>query len=232
MPDAVLRLTAESVRGYSAYETAVQHGFSGTEAEWLASLHGGSLTVNGVSAGPLGDIALAAENVPSGEETVQSRLDALSAGAAALSAGAEALEAALSGKLDATKLYNGPDCAQAGHALDARQGAAFSAALADKADAEALTALAARVNAKASVKALSLSLPAEGWSAGAQTVSASGVEAASLLIVTPAPADYVAYGAAAVRCSAQSPGALTFTCAETPETTLGVNVLILTAGGN
>ena len=27
-------------RGYSAYEIAVQHGYTGTEEEWLASLHG------------------------------------------------------------------------------------------------------------------------------------------------------------------------------------------------
>lgn len=33
-------LTNEILRGYSAYEIAVQHGFIGTEEEWLDSLHG------------------------------------------------------------------------------------------------------------------------------------------------------------------------------------------------
>ena len=31
----------DMIRGYSAYEIAVAHGFDGTEEEWLASLHGG-----------------------------------------------------------------------------------------------------------------------------------------------------------------------------------------------
>lgn len=31
-------LGGELIRGYSAYEIAVQHGFEGTETEWLESL--------------------------------------------------------------------------------------------------------------------------------------------------------------------------------------------------
>ena len=31
------------LRGYSAYEIAVQNGFNGTEEEWLASLEGGGV---------------------------------------------------------------------------------------------------------------------------------------------------------------------------------------------
>jgi hypothetical protein len=34
-------------RGYSAYEIAVQHGYTGTEEEWIASLQGAT--------GPKGD---------------------------------------------------------------------------------------------------------------------------------------------------------------------------------
>jgi hypothetical protein len=30
----------ETIKGYSAYEIALIHGFEGTEEEWLASLHG------------------------------------------------------------------------------------------------------------------------------------------------------------------------------------------------
>lgn len=32
---------SQVLRGYSAYEVAVQNGFEGTEEEWLASLVGG-----------------------------------------------------------------------------------------------------------------------------------------------------------------------------------------------
>lgn len=33
-------LSNETLRGYSAYEIAIQNGFIGTEEEWLNSLHG------------------------------------------------------------------------------------------------------------------------------------------------------------------------------------------------
>ncbi len=56
-------------RGYSAYEIAVQHGFEGTEADWLASLNATSATVNGQSRDENGDIKLYATHIPvSGEE--------------------------------------------------------------------------------------------------------------------------------------------------------------------
>lgn len=34
------KLSNTTLRGYSAYDVAVQHGFNGTEEEWLASLKG------------------------------------------------------------------------------------------------------------------------------------------------------------------------------------------------
>lgn len=36
----------ETIRGYSAYEVALIHGFEGTEEEWLDSLNGGLITVD------------------------------------------------------------------------------------------------------------------------------------------------------------------------------------------
>lgn len=39
------KLIPKGERGYSAYEIAVQHGFIGTEEEWLASLHAGESAV-------------------------------------------------------------------------------------------------------------------------------------------------------------------------------------------
>ena len=49
-------------RGYSAYEIARQHGFEGTEAEWLASLNATSATVNGQSRDDIGDIIVVIRN--------------------------------------------------------------------------------------------------------------------------------------------------------------------------
>lgn len=60
-------------RGYSAYEIARQHGFEGTEAEWLASLNATSATVNGQSRDDSGNINLYAANIPvNGEENAPS----------------------------------------------------------------------------------------------------------------------------------------------------------------
>lgn len=48
------------LRGYSAYEIAVQHGFEGTEEEWLASLVSSGLPDNIVLDG--GDAAGLSKN--------------------------------------------------------------------------------------------------------------------------------------------------------------------------
>lgn len=50
----------ERIRGYSAYEVAVLNGFTGTEAEWLASLHGYGGIINDLTTGG-NTLALSAE---------------------------------------------------------------------------------------------------------------------------------------------------------------------------
>ena len=50
-------------RGYSAYEIAVQHGYTGTEEEWLASLHG----VDGAT-GPQGETGATGQQGPKGDK--------------------------------------------------------------------------------------------------------------------------------------------------------------------
>ena len=62
-------------RGYSAYEVAVQEGFVGTKAEWLASLHGetgpqgekGDQGVQGQT-GPKGDTGETGPQGPAGQQ--------------------------------------------------------------------------------------------------------------------------------------------------------------------
>lgn len=79
--DAELTAEAETYRGYSAYEIAVQHGFQGSEADWLASLHASAGTVNGQGPDENGDIKLNAADIPiSGKEnagTVAQKLQSL-----------------------------------------------------------------------------------------------------------------------------------------------------------
>ncbi len=67
---ARMSMDVNSWRGFSAYELAVQNGFEGSEAEWLASLQGedGKTTsVNGVEQQG-GAIALTGEDIPVGSK--------------------------------------------------------------------------------------------------------------------------------------------------------------------
>lgn len=76
-------------------------------------------------------------------------------------------------------------------------------------------------------KPISISLSSSNWSNMEQTVSANGVTEDSVIIPSPAPESYTAYGEAGIYCSAQSTNALTFTCSDIPSMNLVVNVLIL-----
>jgi len=61
-----MRMNLSDYRGLSAYEIALNNGFEGTEAEWLASLNGtdGKTTsVNGVSQ-VNGNVTLTGEKIP------------------------------------------------------------------------------------------------------------------------------------------------------------------------
>ena len=73
-----------------------------------------------------------------------------------------------------------------------------------------------------------ITLPTAGWTDGnTLTVSASGVTAASAVIVAPAPADQDAYTEAGILCIAQGSGTLTFSREKANETAIMVNVLII-----
>lgn len=76
--------------------------------------------------------------------------------------------------------------------------------------------------------ALTVTLPVSGWStAKTQTVTASGVTAADHLVVTAAPASFVPYTQAGVRCSEQAAGTLTFLCETIPTVELTAQVLVV-----
>lgn len=76
-------------------------------------------------------------------------------------------------------------------------------------------------------KTATATLSASGWSSNAQTVNVAGVTADNTVIVAPAPTSVTAYGEAAVYCSAQGAGTLTFSCEDVPTADLTVNVVIL-----
>lgn len=70
-------------------------------------------------------------------------------------------------------------------------------------------------------------LAVASWSSNSITVSVTGVTASNLVIVSPAPASWAAWGKAGVYCSAQAAGQLTFTCTVTPTAALTANIIIM-----
>lgn len=92
----------------------------------------------------------------------------------------------------------------------------------------AKTAADARANlGAASVTTKNAVLMLNKWSSQSQTVTVDGVLADNIVIVSPIPYSYEAYGEAGVRCTAQANNSLTFTCTDTPSTNLAVYVVIL-----
>ena len=89
------------------------------------------------------------------------------------------------------------------------------------------------VNAKATPKAVSVTLSASGWASNAQTVTVSGVladETKQLIQPMPAVASQQAYMAAGVYCSGQAANSLTFTCSEVPTEDITIYVVITEVG--
>ena len=73
----------------------------------------------------------------------------------------------------------------------------------------------------------SVTLAADGWEAGVQTVALAGMTGNTTIIVASAPENYEAYARAGVYCSAQGADSLTFTCRSVPDTGLNANIMIL-----
>lgn len=96
-------------------------------------------------------------------------------------------------------------------------------------ESEFNTALAGIGGKAARSTVLTVTLPVSGWSATdkTQTVTASGVTAEDHLVVTPAPASFVAYSQSGVRCTGQAAGTLTFQCEVIPTEALTAQVLVV-----
>ena len=79
----------------------------------------------------------------------------------------------------------------------------------------------------AAIGSTSVSLPADGWNEKTITVNVDGVTETNTVIVSCAAESYEAYCEAAVRCSGQGGGTLSFVCEFVPASAVTVNVVIL-----
>lgn len=208
---AAMQMQLSSWRGYSAYEIAVQHGFEGTEAQWLESLQGrpgtdaDMLTVNNRSA-------------VDGNITVRGTDIYVQAGMGTTVA--QALEKRLKTEDVADTL----ESTDATKALSAAQG----------------HVLHGKVNAKARVTAQPVLLTADGWQAQGdlleQTAPVPGLTAdaeKTSAVVSP-PTDREKeeiYAACAVRLKEQKDGEAVFTCLDAPGMDLTAHVLVVFHGG-
>ena len=74
---------------------------------------------------------------------------------------------------------------------------------------------------------VAVTLSVASWSNNSQTVVCNGVTVDNTVIISPSPISHNVYGSAKVICTTQGVNSLTFTCEETPESNLTVNVIIL-----
>lgn len=90
-----------------------------------------------------------------------------------------------------------------------------------------LDVISSTANTKCKKTTTTATLEVANWSNLSQTIAVSGVTIDNTVIVVAAPASYIAYQEANVRCTAQASNKLTFTCNVKPEVALTANVLIL-----
>ena len=74
---------------------------------------------------------------------------------------------------------------------------------------------------------LTLTLNANQWVSGSQTVTATGVTSSNSVVVSAAPGSVSGYVSNGVKCTAQGTNTLTFECVNVPTVNLQVNVLVL-----
>lgn len=205
-----IQMQLNSWRGYSAYEIAVQHGFEGTEAEWLKSLKG--------EKGDASDEVTVNNKEPvDGNITIRAT-DIYMEPALATETVAQALEK----RVLTENIVNALDSEAADKVLSAAQGRVLF-----------------RRMALACVQVIALSVEGwtlnEETMLYEQTAEAAGVTedpALTAVIVSP-PADReleTVWNDAQVRASTQAENALTFTATDLPSAALEAQVLVITPG--
>ena len=190
--------------GKSAYQSARDGGYTGTEAEFNASL-------NPANYAPKSHI-----HSKSDIRDFPTSMTPAAHKASHKPGGADAIAPADIGAAAKQVVVPAGDISK-GTLPIARGGTGASSA----------SAARSALGAQATVVKQTGSLTVAGWSGSTQVLSVTGVTSSSCVIVAPAPDSLEAYAAAGVKCTAQASGKLTFTCQSVPTEALTVNVAIL-----
>ena len=95
-----------------------------------------------------------------------------------------------------------------------------------KTAAESVVDIANSALEAATVKQVSVTLSASGWSDNQQTATASGVTASNAIVVSPDPEYFTVYGESQIRAVKQATNSVTFKCEDVPTEAVKVNILI------
>lgn len=117
------------------------------------------------------------------------------------------------------QVYNG----QNGTGTGTVQSVSYNGTVYDSVDASGNLALS---NIQPQHTTVAVTIASGNWSNGTCTKTVSGVTASNTIFVSPSASSFIAYGEAQVRATAQGTNQVTFTCTDTPESSLTVNVAI------
>ena len=80
-----------------------------------------------------------------------------------------------------------------------------------------------------SISSTTFTITVANWNGGTEYTKTglTGVTSSNIVIVSPMPSSYTMWGESKVRAAAQNNGSITFVCEETPEESIGVNIVIL-----
>ena len=83
------------------------------------------------------------------------------------------------------------------------------------------------LNDKTEVSTATVTIATSDWSSNVCTKNVTGVTSSNHIIVSPAPASYLAYGEAQIRAVSQGSGTISFACESVPSSSVTVNVMIV-----
>lgn len=203
-----IKLQLQDWRGYSAYEVAVQNGFTGSQKEWLESLVGGALmiTVNGRNVDENGNITVYASDIKMQENglfTIPERFDQMD-----------------EQKMDKSAVVNNLETNDPKNPLSAAAGVELKKA----------------VLAKADLMMATITIPADGWEGDrpyTRDIVVEGMKTEYGALLTDYPdggANEETFAECETKLTGRGENKITVRVTDLPRTSYKANLLVLDAG--